>query len=142
MRRDEHATLTLLRYRRDGTVCFAGAHEEILVLRAAEGRCETITTPGPWVGARPSIAGQVPQSRLTLADGDILVLYTDGLTEAMDSGRRQFGLERVEAEILRAREEPVDAIREAILGAVHAFCPVLTDDVALLVARYRAPNCA
>jgi serine phosphatase RsbU (regulator of sigma subunit) len=142
MRRDEHATLTLLRYQRDGSVCFAGAHEEILVLRATAGRCESIVTPGPWVGARPSIAGQVPQSRLTLADGDILVLYTDGLTEAMDGGRRQFGLERVEAEILRARGEPVEAIREAILGAVHAFCPVLADDVALLVVRYHAPDSA
>jgi serine phosphatase RsbU (regulator of sigma subunit) len=140
MRRDEHATLTLLRYHRDGTVCFAGAHEEILVLRAAEDRCQAIPTPGPWVGARPSLRGQAPQGRLTLADGDLLVLYTDGLTEARDGGQRQFGLERVEAEILRARGEPVEAIREAILAALHAFSPVLADDVALVVARYRAPR--
>jgi hypothetical protein len=33
----------------------------------------------------------------------------------------------------------VEAIREAILGALHAFSPVLADDVALLVARYHAP---
>jgi serine phosphatase RsbU (regulator of sigma subunit) len=140
MGRDEHATLTLLRYQRDGTVCFAGAHEEILMLRAAEGRCQAIATPGPWVGARPSIAGQVPQSCLTMTDGDLLVLFTDGLTEAMDSRRRQFGLERIEAEILRARAEPVEAIRDAILRAVRAFCPVLADDVALLVMRYHATD--
>ena len=142
MQRDEHATLTLLRYHRDGTVCFAGAHEEILVYRAAEGRCEAVATPGPWVGARPSIAAQVTVHQLTLAEGDVLVLYTDGLTEARDGDRRQFGLERVEAEILRARGRPVEAIREAILEALHAFSPVLADDVALLVARYHAPASA
>jgi serine phosphatase RsbU (regulator of sigma subunit) len=142
MGRDDHATATLLRYHRDGTVCFAGAHEEILVLRAAEGRCQAIPTPGPWVGASSSIAAHVTHSRLTLSDGDLLVLYTDGLTEARGGGQRQFGLERVEAEILRARGEPVEAIREAILAALHAFSPVLADDVALVVARYRAPASA
>ena len=141
MGRDEHATLTLLRYHRDGTVCFAGAHEEILVFRAAEGRCEAIATQVPWVGARPRVAPQVTPSQLTLADGDILALYTDGLTEAKDGGGQQFGLERIEAELLRARGEPVEAIFEAILGAVHAFCPVLADDVTLLLARYHAPAC-
>jgi sigma-B regulation protein RsbU (phosphoserine phosphatase) len=43
----EHATLTLLRYRRDGTLAFAGAHEEILILRAATGRCERLAPPEP-----------------------------------------------------------------------------------------------
>jgi serine phosphatase RsbU (regulator of sigma subunit) len=139
MRRDEHATLTLLRYCRDGSVIFAGAHEELLVFRAAEARCETIPTPGPWMGAKLDITASLRTSRVVLGDGDILLLYTDGLTEAMNEGRRQFGIERVEAEILRAAEQPVEAIKEAILGAVRAFSPVFADDIALLVARYHAP---
>jgi serine phosphatase RsbU (regulator of sigma subunit) len=142
LRRDEHATLTVLRYHRDGTVLFAGAHEEILVFRAAEGRCEALPTPGPWVGARLTLASSVATSRLALHDGDILVLYTDGLTEAMDESRRQFGLERVEAEIVGARGQPVEAIRKAILGAVRTFCPMPDDDITLLVARYHAPASA
>ena len=51
----EHATLTLIRYRRDGSLTFAGAHEEMLVRRAATGRCERIETPGAWVGAKRDI---------------------------------------------------------------------------------------
>ena len=47
----EHATLTLIRYRRDGSLTFAGAHEEMLIRRAATGRCERIETPGR-VGGR------------------------------------------------------------------------------------------
>jgi serine phosphatase RsbU (regulator of sigma subunit) len=142
LRRDEHATLTLLRYQRDGTVLFAGAHEELLVFRAADGRCEAIATPGPWLGAMPDIARFASTRRLNLGDGDVLVLYTDGLTEARDGGQRQFGLERVEAELLRTADEPVETIRRALLAAVRAFSAVLDDDVTLLVARYRAPASA
>ncbi|HZL17740.1 MAG TPA: substrate-binding domain-containing protein, partial [Polyangia bacterium] len=74
----EHATLTLLRYRRDGSLTFAGAHEEILILRAATGRCERLETPGPWVGAKVDIAAGTVESRTQLEPGDLLVLYTDG----------------------------------------------------------------
>jgi sigma-B regulation protein RsbU (phosphoserine phosphatase) len=134
--------LTLLRYHCDGSVLFAGAHEEILVFRAAEHRCEALPTPGPWMAAAPDVTRSALPSRLTLGDGDVLVLYTDGVTEARDGARRQFGLEGVEAAVLRAEGQPVDAIRQAILDAVRAFSVTLDDDVTLLVARYRAPGAA
>ena len=42
------------------------------------------------------------QATLTLRPGDILVLYTDGITEAMDSRNRQFGLDQLNASWLDA----------------------------------------
>src|SRR6185503_1525623 len=48
----EHATLTLIRYRRDGSLTFAGAHEDMLIRRVATGRCDRVETPGAWVGAK------------------------------------------------------------------------------------------
>ncbi len=62
----EHATLTLLRYRQDGGLAFAGAHEEILILRAATGRCERLATPGPWVGAKRDIEAGTVESNVQL----------------------------------------------------------------------------
>src|SRR6185503_19880318 len=44
----EHATLTLIRYRRDGSRTFAGAHEDMLIRRVATGRCDRVETPGAW----------------------------------------------------------------------------------------------
>ena len=93
----EHATLTLIRYRRDGSLTFAGAHEEMLVRRAATGRCERIETPGAWVGAKRDITAGTVDSTARLQPGDLLVLYTDGLIEAAaadDSGAR-FGIDRL-----------------------------------------------
>jgi phosphoserine phosphatase RsbU/P len=132
----EHATLTLLRYRQDGTLVFAGAHEEILIRRAATGRCDRLETPGPWVGAKRDIAAGTVETAARLAPGDLLVLYTDGLVEALGhDGRSRFGSDRLIASIERGGASPA-AVRDAILAQLDAFAPRLDDDVTLLVARY------
>src|SRR3954469_1820849 len=92
----EHATLTLIRYRRDGGLTFAGAHEEMLIRRVATGRCDRIETPGAWVGAKRDITDGTVDSTASLHSGDVLVLYTDGLTEAVaaDGSGARFGADR------------------------------------------------
>jgi sigma-B regulation protein RsbU (phosphoserine phosphatase) len=133
----EHATLTLLRYRQDGRIAFAGAHEEILILRAATGRCERLPTPGPWVGAKRDIEAGTVESNIELQTGDLLVLYTDGLIEAMGrDGRERFGTDRLAALVEAHGASPPVAVRDALLAALDAFAEKLDDDVTLLVARY------
>ncbi|HSN99484.1 MAG TPA: SpoIIE family protein phosphatase, partial [Candidatus Nanopelagicales bacterium] len=137
---DEHVTLTLLRYRRDGVLTFAGAHEEIIVYRAATGRCELVPTPGPWVGVIEDIAGVTEDSRIELEDGDVVVLYTDGLTEARNPEGRQYGLEPVIQAVEAHGGEAVEQIRDEILRGVAEWTTVLEDDLTLVVMRYRAPQ--
>jgi len=133
----EHATLTLLRYRQDGSLSFAGAHEEILIRRAATGRCDRLETPGAWVGAKRDIAAGTVETTARLAPGDLLVLYTDGLVEAVGhDGRSRFGSDRLIETIERAAGASPAAMRDAILAQLDAFAPRLDDDVTLLVARY------
>jgi phosphoserine phosphatase RsbU/P len=133
----EHATLTLLRYRQDGRIAFAGAHEEILILRAATGRCERLPTPGPWVGAKRAIEAGTVESNIQLQPGDLLVLYTDGLIEAMGrDGRERFGTDRLAALVETHGASAPVAVRDALLAALDVFAEKLDDDVTLLVARY------
>lgn len=135
---DEHATLTVYRYTRDGALSFAGGHEQALVCRAATGRCERLPTPGPWVGAKRDIEEGTLESRARLEDGDVLVLYTDGVIEARDAARGQLGIDRLAAEVERLAGAPAAEIRDAILAAVAGFAAVPEDDVTVLVARFRA----
>jgi sigma-B regulation protein RsbU (phosphoserine phosphatase) len=135
---DEHATLTLLRYHRDGTVVFAGAHEDIIVCRKRTGECEIIPTPGVWLGARRFIAAATIDSTLHLEDGDLIVLYTDGVLEAMSAAREEFGISRICAEIQRARNEPVAAIRDRLVDSARHWMAHQDDDITVLVARYHA----
>jgi phosphoserine phosphatase RsbU/P len=135
---DEHVTLTLLRYFRDGRVVYAGAHEEMIVCRADTGKCELVPTPGTWLGAVRRIDPFTVDHTLTLRDGDLLVLYTDGVTEAWSASKEQFGLQRLCAEVERMRGESVETICENIMAAVAAWTDEQVDDVTLLVHRYRA----
>jgi sigma-B regulation protein RsbU (phosphoserine phosphatase) len=134
----EHATLTLIRYRRDGRLTFAGAHEEILIRRAATGRCERIATPGAWVGAKRDITAGTVDSSARLQPGDLLVLYTDGLIEAAAAAGDRFGADRLIALVEERGASPPAAVRDAILAAVAAFSARRDDDVTVLAARYTA----
>ncbi len=133
---DEHATLTVLRYAPDGRLRFAGAHEDILVYRAATQRVELVPTPGAWVGIQPSI--DVEETEIVLGDGDLLVLYTDGITEARNLARKLFGVERLVRLIEELGGEPVQHITDRIVEAVLAWSPLPEDDVSVLVARHRS----
>ena len=134
---DEHMTATLLRCGPDGRVRFAGAHEDLIVARAAGGPIETIETFGTWLGASSDVSRKNPDHDLVLAHGDVLVLFTDGLTEARDAAREQFGLARLTAIVDAHRAAPVREIRDAIFAAVGAWGPQV-DDITVVVARYRA----
>jgi serine phosphatase RsbU (regulator of sigma subunit) len=133
---DEYLTLTLLRYHDDGRVVFAGAHEDLLVCRAASGRCDRITTEGAWMGVMRDATGELPPACLKLSPGDLIVLYTDGISEARDAADRQFGTDRVITLIERERARPAEEIVAAVFNEVRAWRPDPDDDQTLLALRY------
>jgi serine phosphatase RsbU (regulator of sigma subunit) len=133
---DDHATFTILRYTADGHVTFAGAHEELIVWRAHTSRCEQIETPGPWLGVRASIEHVTPETELQLEPGDVLVLYSDGITEARDPARVQFGIDRLIAEIEALADAPTVTICNAVIGRALRWSTPQQDDLSLVVARY------
>lgn len=71
-----------------------------------------------------------------LAPGDTLVLYTDGITEAFNDCREEFGEQRLIESLLRHRDERPRALIDAILGTVKGFSPhEQYDDMTLVVAK-------
>ena len=131
----DHATFMLLRYRTDGGITLAGAHEEVLVYRADKQQCELYPTNGIWIGITEHIRAGTYDHSLTLAPGDMLVLYTDGLIEARNATGEQFGIERV-MDLVRANANaPVDTVHTKLLAAARAWTPVQQDDITLLVLR-------
>jgi phosphoserine phosphatase RsbU/P len=138
LQRDEHATVTLLRYRDDGVFEFAGAHEELVIYRAARRECEVIETPGLWAGiSKLTPIDAIPSGTFRLAPGDVLLLYTDGVTESRNQKAGLFGVERVCGCLLEVAELPTDAILEYILERVDAWTTRRRDDLTLVVLRYR-----
>jgi DNA-binding LacI/PurR family transcriptional regulator/serine phosphatase RsbU (regulator of sigma subunit) len=135
MHQDEHATLTLLRYDGGGRFVYAGAHEDIIVHRGSRGPCECLETRGPWVGAFPDVRRMLVETSLRVEVGDLVVLYTDGITEAKDGRGVQFGLERVCAIVERLADRPVEVIRDQLIEAVRSWTAAQEDDMSVVVVR-------
>lgn len=137
LRTDEHVTLCLMWYDADGAFVFAGAHEDILVYRATTTRCERIPTPGSWLGAVPDISASTRDTRAQLHPGDLMVLHTDGVTEARNADGEMFGLERLAAVVEAHGNDSAEQARRAIFEAVAAWTARQDDDLTVLVVGCR-----
>jgi serine phosphatase RsbU (regulator of sigma subunit) len=136
LRSDEHVTCTLLRFTPDGRFAFAGAHEDILVYRAASRRIDRIPTAGTWLGCRRGIADVTAEGAFTLQRGDLLILHTDGITEALAPGGVLFDADRLCDAILASAGGSAASVCDRVFEAVSAWTPHQADDRTLLVCRY------
>jgi len=99
------------------TYCNCG-HNPPLVLRRAGDVFESLRACGP-----PLAVAEVPYvpQTIALAPGDVLLLYTDGVTEAEDAQLAQFGDERLRHAMLEKRGEPARALVEHVIKRVTEF---------------------
>ncbi len=69
--------------------------------------------------------------------GDLLLLYTDGLTETENAQGQQFGVDRVISSLTRHRDQPLNVLQERILTEVRSFAAGRppTDDRTLILVR-------
>jgi phosphoserine phosphatase RsbU/P len=79
----------------------------------------------------------MPDVSLAVEPGDLIVLYTDGVTEAFNERDEYFGEERLVASISRNRTRPVQEIMDALLEEIRGFCGTApqSDDITLVVIR-------
>ena len=80
-----------------------------------------------------------PQINFMMSDGDVLVCYTDGLTEAMNANRELFGKERVKQIIQDNHSKTSREILNALKTAVDDFAAdtPADDDMTVIVLRRR-----
>jgi len=136
MKAEKSLTLSLLDYQ-DGQLNLSGQHEDIIVVRA--GKVELIDTfdLGFPIGLEPDIADFVSATQISLNVGDLVVLYTDGITEAENLSNDYYGIERLCAVIEQNWQQSATAIKEAIIEDVRQFIgkQKVFDDITLLVFK-------
>jgi phosphoserine phosphatase RsbU/P len=119
-----------------GEMEYVSAGHPFPLLRHANGRIEELGNGGFPLGMRDPLP--LVTRRVTLEPGDLLVLYTDGLPEAVDSlGKTAFGYERIRA-ALELGGSPQE-VHDAILRAFdrHVGDEPLRDDLTLeVIARW------
>lgn len=113
-----------------GTLTWASAGHPPALLRRGDGELAALRGGEPPLGLRGRVH-EVPET-ITLAPGDLLVLYTDGLTEAT---RDVIAGERALCEAVAALDRPghaAEALHERVLGAREP-----SDDVAILTVGFQ-----
>ena len=102
----------------------------------ADGTSEELShTGGVALGVMPGL--EYAESSITLDAGDTLVLYTDGVSEAMNSEGEEFGMDRFREIFVDHPPNSARDTNEAILQAVHDFAgdTPQSDDVTCLVIQ-------
>ena len=118
-----------------GTLVYANAgHNPPLVVRA-NGNAETLDGGGLIMGLFPATPYEAYESRLGL--GDVLVLFSDGVTEATNAAEDEFGDDRFIETVRLNREKTASEILGAVTSALAAFVAgaPTADDVTLVVLK-------
>ena len=120
------------------TICSAG-HNPTMWWRAAERRVEQLDSSGPPLGFTVDATYEDGDRRLE--PGDVLLLYTDGITEATNDDLDMFGEDRLQALLARHAQQSADDILAAVRAALAEFTgrERYDDDVSLLVVKVRQP---
>jgi len=110
-------------------------HNPPVVVRA-DGEFETLTGGGGVIlGILPMATYE--EARTTLYPGDVLVLFSDGVTEAADPTDDEYGEERLGALVAKMKDRPAEEIVDAIHSTVAAFTQgaPAADDITVVVVR-------
>lgn len=121
---------------RRATFAYANAgHNPPIWLRARSGRAYYLNLPGIALGVIPEV--NLHEETIALGAGDVLALYTDGVTEALNEQEEEFGVPRLEQVIrenlTRSAAEIVAAIQQAMDAFTGNVLPF--DDVTLVILK-------
>ncbi|MDM8549567.1 PP2C family protein-serine/threonine phosphatase [Desulfobacterales bacterium HSG2] len=132
--RERHfMTFNALRHLGDGKFKHAGAHLRIIVHRRETGECELIQTKGVYLNFKRDISKRTKNSYFKLGEGDVMVLYTDGLTESVRPDGEMLDIGGLVGIVEKhVRLEP-EAMKENIMADVLEWCDNKRDDDMTLV---------
>ena len=107
----------------------------------ADGKFECIDPRdlGFPIGLVEEIGEFIAASEVQLNPGDVVVLYTDGIPEAFDINKAQYGLKRLWQVVVKNRHRRVLEIREAVINDVRQYLGAMKvfDDITLVASQQK-----
>jgi PAS domain S-box-containing protein len=110
-------------------------HPPPLLFRISEGDFAELEVTGIALGIMCKMAYE--ERRISLSTGDVLVLYTDGITEAINRDMEQYGIKRLSSVVRNARALSAQGIMESILEDISRFSgdQAQFDDITMIVVK-------
>jgi two-component system sensor histidine kinase ChiS len=135
----KNMTLVLVDYV-DGMLNLSGQHEEIIIVRS-DGVMEIIDTMslGFPIGLVEDIVDAIASQQVQLNSGDVVILYTDGITEAENINKELYGLKRLTEVVSHNYQHSAAAIKQAVIEDVrrHIGLQKVFDDITLVVLKQK-----
>lgn len=135
----KNMTLALLDYEA-GVLSLSGQHEELIIVRN-NGKIERFDTMdlGFPLGIESDISSFIAETKVELQAGEVAVLYTDGITEAVNGNNEQYGLEGMYEILKQNHHKSANDIRQAVIEGVmtHIGTQKVFDDITLLVLKQK-----
>lgn len=116
--------------------CRAG-HDSPMLFSPQRGECLTLHAHGTLLGCLDQVL--LEEAEVSLRSGDLLVLYTDGITDANSPSGEFFGVERLRKVVCRGGPVSAQALCDQLFAEVDSFRgeAVQHDDMAVLIAKTR-----
>lgn len=119
---------------------FRAGHMPFLYYNAEKKEVTELKPDGIGIGLRNNglFEKTLQELELELKPGDVLLVYSDGVTEAIDEHAHEYGLPRLEKNLLKNAEKPADQIMQALLRSINNFTynTPMRDDITILVLQY------
>jgi len=131
---DHYMTLMVIHFD-ESQMITAGKHQDIIVYRSALNKTEIIPTKGTWLGIADNIEKYLEDTSLKIEDGDIVLLFTDGITEATNENGEMYGQLRLERALNQYADLPVGKLLNKIIQEVKEFQDEQLDDMTLVAIR-------
>jgi serine phosphatase RsbU (regulator of sigma subunit) len=139
IRENKSMTLAVLQYC-NREVNIVGQHETVIICRHT-GQTEVIDTLdlGFPVGLEDDISDFISSKKVQLTSGDVMLLYTDGVTEAENSQNEMFGLTNLTTSLANYHRLDAKKIRDHIIEDVYSFIGSarVYDDISMLVVKQK-----
>jgi DNA-binding LacI/PurR family transcriptional regulator/serine phosphatase RsbU (regulator of sigma subunit) len=131
-----YMTFTTLKYLGEGRFQYAGLHLDLLIYRQHSGTCELLETRGLWLNVSPDIDEYTKNDEFYLGVGDVLILFTDGLTEVFNKQNKLLDIEGFKDIVTSHGVKEVETMQDAIFNDVTTWCyGEPKDDMSLVVLR-------
>ena len=134
----QFATAQLFRIDGDGNLAYANAaHPPFLLFRRESGRATVFEQPGHLLGAMPKMAFE--EHALKVSPGDVLFVYTDGLTDRRTEAGDFYSIERIAALLEQSADGDLSSLYDVIYEDVRTFAATddFKDDIAFVVTRFQ-----
>jgi len=118
-----------------GKFSYANAGHNYPFLVRAEGSVELLKTGGMIIGALPKV--EYESCAVQLQPNDIVFLFTDGLSEALDADEREYGEDRIRELVLSHRADDPQTIVDQVLNDLHTYDPTYPprDDTTIVAIK-------